>query len=63
VLELPDGQFTAQLEAELEAYCRERLAPFKVPRFWASVEALPITGSGKIQKFAVRERLLHRSSD
>lgn len=63
VLELPDGQFTAQLEVELEAYCRERLAPFKVPRFWASVEALPITGSGKIQKFAVREWLLHRSSD
>ena len=42
--------------AELDAFCRERLAPFKVPRFWRMVDAFPMTASGKIQKFALRER-------
>ena len=37
-------------------YCREHLAPFKTPRFWTFVDAFPMTGSGKIQKFALRER-------
>ena len=42
-------------EDELFAYCREHLAPFKTPRFWTFVDAFPMTGSGKIQKFALRE--------
>jgi fatty-acyl-CoA synthase len=44
-------------EAELDAYCRERLAGFKVPRFWLTVDAFPMTASGKVQKFALRNRL------
>jgi acyl-CoA synthetase (AMP-forming)/AMP-acid ligase II len=43
-------------EAELDAFCRQRLAPFKVPRFWLMVDAFPMTASGKVQKFALRER-------
>jgi fatty-acyl-CoA synthase len=43
-------------EAELEAFCRERLAGFKVPRFWLMVDAFPMTASGKVQKFALRDR-------
>jgi fatty-acyl-CoA synthase len=46
----------APAAAELEAFCRERLAPFKVPRFWLMVDAFPMTASGKVQKFALRER-------
>jgi acyl-CoA synthetase (AMP-forming)/AMP-acid ligase II len=42
--------------AELDAFCRERLAGFKVPRFWLMVDAFPMTASGKVQKFALRER-------
>lgn len=45
-------------EGELSAYCRARLAPFKVPRIWRFVEQFPQTASGKIQKFALREQLL-----
>jgi len=42
---------------ELRAYCRERLAPYKTPARWAIVHASPLTPSGKIQKFKLRESL------
>lgn len=41
---------------ELAAFCRARLAPQKVPRYWLPIEALPRTPSGKVQKFLLRER-------
>ena len=40
---------------EVQAFCRERLARFKVPRFIRIVEAFPLTASGKVQKFRLRE--------
>lgn len=40
--------------AELETYCRSRLASHKVPRCWRFVDGFPQTASGKIQKFALR---------
>ena len=40
---------------ELFLYMREHLAPHKTPRQWFMVEAFPLTGSGKIQKFKLRE--------
>ncbi|HEU4495406.1 MAG TPA: AMP-binding protein [Rubrobacteraceae bacterium] len=43
-------------EEELFAYCRERLAPHKTPRHWVFVEEFPLTASGKVQKFVLRER-------
>ncbi len=42
----------------LAAHCRERLAPFKVPVLWEIVTELPLTPSGKIQKYLLRERYL-----
>jgi fatty-acyl-CoA synthase len=36
--------------AELDAYCRERLAGYKVPRRFRLVEDFPRTAAGKIQK-------------
>ena len=44
--------------AELHAHCRECLAPQKTPVAWCKVEAFPLTGSGKIQKFALRDSYL-----
>jgi fatty-acyl-CoA synthase len=41
--------------AEVMRFCDERLARFKVPRFVRVVEAFPMTASGKIQKFRLRE--------
>jgi fatty-acyl-CoA synthase len=42
---------------ELTDFCRTRLAGFKTPRRWAFVDAFPLTGSGKVQKHVLRERL------
>ena len=42
-------------EAELIAFCREKLAHFKAPKT-VIFGALPKTSTGKIQKFALRER-------
>ena len=44
-------------EDELFRHVREHLAPHKAPRIWRFVEEFPMTASGKIQKFALRERL------
>ncbi len=41
---------------ELFAFCREGLAPHKTPRHWVTVDEWPMTGSGKIQKFALVEK-------
>lgn len=42
-------------EAALAAWCRGRLASYKVPRLWRFVDQFPQTASGKIQKFVLRE--------
>ncbi|WP_340691967.1 AMP-binding protein [Hyphomonas sp.] len=41
--------------ADLKAFIRERLSPQKTPAYWIWVEEWPLTGSGKIQKFKLRE--------
>src|SRR5262245_19091769 len=53
-------------EQELVSFCRGRLAPYKVPRYWQFVETFPLTVTGKIQKFKLREMavaLLGRHAD
>lgn len=45
-------------EAELRAHCRSHLAPQKTPAVWQQVTEFPLTGSGKIQKFVLRDRYL-----
>ena len=42
-------------EDGLRAFCRERLAHFKVPRYIKFVDEFPMTVTGKIQKFRMRE--------
>jgi fatty-acyl-CoA synthase len=53
-VELKPGM-AATTEAEIIAFCRERLAHFKSPRRVVFMDALPKTGTGKIQKFKLRE--------
>jgi benzoate-CoA ligase len=43
-------------EEELKAFVKERLAPYKYPRFIAFVDDLPKTATGKIQRFKLREQ-------
>jgi fatty-acyl-CoA synthase len=40
---------------ELARYCRGRIATFKIPRHWKFVDAFPMTVTGKVQKFRMRE--------
>jgi fatty-acyl-CoA synthase len=47
----------APTEDELVAYCRERLARHKTPQYWAFVDQFPLTASGKIQKYVLRDQL------
>jgi acyl-CoA synthetase (AMP-forming)/AMP-acid ligase II len=42
----------------LFAYCRARLAPHKAPRHWRVVDAFPLTPSGKIKKYVLRDELI-----
>ncbi|MFJ4918671.1 AMP-binding protein [Streptomyces sp. NPDC088725] len=41
---------------EITAYCREQLAHYKIPRRVESVDAFPMTVSGKVRKIELRER-------
>jgi len=41
--------------AELRAHLRDHLSPQKTPTAWFRVDGFPLTGSGKIQKFALRD--------
>ncbi|HEU0102496.1 MAG TPA: acyl-CoA synthetase [Mycobacteriales bacterium] len=52
----------AELERELLAFLRARLAHYKVPRSLDFVDALPRTATGKLQKHKVRAGYLARSS-
>jgi fatty-acyl-CoA synthase len=42
-------------EQELRDFCRGRIAHFKVPRYVKFVDAFPMTVTGKVQKFKMRE--------
>jgi|CXWL01.1.fsa_nt_gi benzoate-CoA ligase len=50
-------------EAELKAFVKERLAPYKYPRVIDFVAELPKTATGKIQRFRLRERESERERE
>ena len=43
------------LEAEMKAFVKERIAPYKYPRWITFVPELPKTATGKIQRFKLRQ--------
>lgn len=55
VVQVTDGS-TLDIAA-LSEFCRETLAPHKVPRLWYATDDYPLTGSGKIQKFLLVEQI------
>jgi fatty-acyl-CoA synthase len=42
-------------EDDLCAFCKDRIATYKVPRYWKFVSVFPMTVTGKVQKFRMRE--------
>ena len=53
----PDSDLT---EEEIKEYCREKIARFKVPEYVDFVEDYPMTASGKIQKYKLRDAAVER---
>jgi len=44
-------------EEEIREYCRGKLAHFKIPRYVRFVDDFPMTVTGKVQKYVLREQL------
>jgi fatty-acyl-CoA synthase len=42
-------------EEDVRDFCRGQIANFKVPKYVFFVDAYPMTASGKIQKYKLRE--------
>jgi fatty-acyl-CoA synthase len=52
-IRLRDGQ--AATAEEIRDYCRGRIAHYKIPRYVKFVDGFPMTVTGKVQKFLMRE--------
>ncbi|MET0486514.1 MAG: AMP-binding protein [Candidatus Rokuibacteriota bacterium] len=52
-VKLREGQATTQ--DEIRDYCRGKIAHYKIPRYVHFVDAFPMTVTGKVQKFLMRE--------
>jgi fatty-acyl-CoA synthase len=51
----PGAEATAE---EVIAFCRGQIAHYKIPRYVRFVEDFPMTVSGKVRKFVIRERMI-----
>ena len=45
-------------EDEIRAFCRGKIAHYMIPRYVRFVDEFPLTVSGKVQKFLIRERMI-----
>jgi fatty-acyl-CoA synthase len=44
-------------EAELRTFCDGQIAHYTIPRYMRFVDAFPMTVTGKVQKFKMREMM------
>jgi fatty-acyl-CoA synthase len=71
VVGLPDRKYGEELcawirlhpghalcEADIRAYCSGQIAHQKIPRYVRFVDAFPMTVTGKVQKFLIRETMI-----
>ena len=54
-IRLHDGMTAT--EQEIREFCKGKLAHFKIPRYIRFVDAFPMTVTGKVQKFVIREQM------
>jgi len=45
-------------EDEIRAFCKGQIAHYKIPRYVKFVGAFPLTVTGKVQKFIMREQMM-----
>jgi len=73
VVGLPDQRYGEELcawivtrpgetldEDEVRAFCKDQIAHYKVPRYIRFVPGFPMTVTGKIQKFKIRDEMKHQ---
>jgi fatty-acyl-CoA synthase len=71
VIGVPDSKYGEELCAwiklrpgevttaeEIQAFCRGQIAHYKIPRYIRFVEAFPMTVTGKVQKFMMRQEMM-----
>jgi len=46
-------------EDEIREFCRDQIAHYKIPRYIRFVTEMPMTVTGKVQKFVMRESMIH----
>jgi fatty-acyl-CoA synthase len=44
--------------AEIQAFCRGQIAHYKIPRYVRVVDEFPMTVTGKVQKYLIRQRMI-----
>jgi fatty-acyl-CoA synthase len=44
-------------EAEIKDFCKGQIAHYKIPRYIRFVDAFPMTVTGKVQKFVMRDQM------
>jgi len=54
-IELHEGETAS--EEEIRAFCEGKIAHFKIPRYIVFVESFPLTVTGKVQKYILREEM------
>jgi fatty-acyl-CoA synthase len=54
-IRLRDG--ATATEDAIREFCREQIAHYKVPRYVRFVDSFPLTVTGKVQKYLIRESL------
>jgi benzoate-CoA ligase len=47
---------STELEGEIKTFVKDKIAPYKYPRWIEFVNELPKTATGKIQRFRLRQR-------
>ena len=57
-LEIKEGM--SATEEEILSFCKGKIANFKIPRYVIFVKEFPMTGSGKIQKFKLKEQAMEK---
>jgi fatty-acyl-CoA synthase len=71
VIGVPDAKYGEELMAwvklrpgvtltgeEIRAYCKGKIATYKIPRYYKFVDGFPMTVTGKVQKFRMREQAI-----
>ena len=54
-IKLRDGETAG--EADIRSFCKGKIAHFKIPRYIRFVDDFPMTVTGKVQKYIMRERM------